>query len=190
MYTNYEFSVMAISSHWMIKKRVASEAGIGEFLFEILSKKINGKRSPLIKLLQETLAYDKDDITKLVKPIIALPSKEARVEHCEPTYIDDIESAWDSCKETIRNGFDQLAQNLIHIGESSNALVTLQRIVNYSIFATLFYLTHCVSTVSEAPRVPIILDANGNLESIKRQVSKRSQPRKKLLKYIFNVLLE
>lgn len=65
MYTNYEFSVMAISSHWMIKKRVASEAGIGEFLFEILSKKINGKRSPLIKLLQETLAYDKDDITKL-----------------------------------------------------------------------------------------------------------------------------
>ena len=105
------------------------------------------------------------------------------------TYIDDIESAWDSCKETIRNGFDQLAQNLIHIGESSNALVTLQRIVNYSIFATLFYLTHCVSTVSEAPRVPIILDANGNLESIKKASEQAFSASKKAVEVYFQRII-
>lgn len=77
-YTSYEFSVTTISSHWLVKGRVSSEANIGDFIFEILSKKIDGQRSPAIELLRTALANDTDDMTKLVKPIIAFPSDKEK----------------------------------------------------------------------------------------------------------------
>ena len=64
----------------MVKKRVNSEAGIGDFIFEILSKKIDGERSPAINLLKIALLNDTDDMTKLVKPIIAYPSETEKRE--------------------------------------------------------------------------------------------------------------
>ena len=76
---NYGYSVMTISSHWMIRGSVSSEGHIGEFLFKILAKQIDGKRSPVISLVQRALENDTDDVTNLVKPIIAFPSdKEKR----------------------------------------------------------------------------------------------------------------
>lgn len=62
---NYGYSVMTISSHWMVRGPVSSEGHIGEFLFKILSKQINGKRSPVIKLIQRALENDDDDVTNL-----------------------------------------------------------------------------------------------------------------------------
>lgn len=52
LYPQYDFSVMDISSHWMVKGRLNSEAHIGDFIFEILAKQLDGKRSPVISLLQ------------------------------------------------------------------------------------------------------------------------------------------
>ena len=80
-----------ISSHWLVKGRVSSEANIGDFIFEILSKKIDGQRSPAIELLRTALANDTDDMTKLVKPIIAFPSDKEKRVVSEVEYPDDQE---------------------------------------------------------------------------------------------------
>ena len=106
LYPQYDFSVMDISSHWMVKGRLNSEAHIGDFIFEILAKQLDGKRSPVISLLQEALSNDSDDLTKLIKPILTAPSdKEKRSIH-GIQYPEDSEIRWDNCKERLRNGFD------------------------------------------------------------------------------------
>ena len=168
LYTSYEFSVMTISSHWMVRKRVNSESRIGDFLFGILAKKINGKRSPVIELLQEALEDDSDDITKLVKPIIAFPSEKEKRNVGDVEYPEDPDIKWDSVKQALRNGFDLLALNLKKTGEAKNSLTVLQRIVNFSIFSTFLYLTHCNYGVYGEENPPVLLDAGGDLESIKK----------------------
>lgn len=167
-YPSYDFSVTTISSHWMVKKRVSSEAGIGDFIFEILSKKIDGERSPAIDLLKTALSNDTDDMTKLVKPIIAYPSETEKREVFEVEYPDDSEIKWDSCKESIRQGFDQLSKNIVLIEENKNSLLVLRRMVNYAVFASLLYLIHGNAAVFGGNRVPIVIDAGGDVDSIKR----------------------
>lgn len=168
VYPSYEFSVMTISSHWMIKNKVSSEGGIGDFLFRILAKKIEGKRSPVIDLLQEALNDDTDDITKLVKPIIAFPSEKEKRNISGVMYPEDSEITWDPVKQTIRNGFDQLTVNIKKTCEEKNSLTVLKRIVNFSIFATFLYLTHCNYAIYDGENPPIVIDAGGDLESIKK----------------------
>ena len=165
---NYDFSVMTISSHWMIRGSVNSEGRIGEFLFKILSKKIDGKRSPIISQIQKALENDKDDITSLVKPIIAFPSEKEKRNVTGVTYYEDSEITWDSCKQVIREGFDQLSKSLELTGESKNSLLVLRRVVNYSIFATFLYLTHCNHAIYNGENPPIVIDAGGDLESVKK----------------------
>ncbi|MCD7919356.1 MAG: hypothetical protein LUG45_04665 [Clostridiales bacterium] len=167
-YPSYDFSVMTISSHWMVKKRVSSEANIGDFIFEILSKKIDGKRSPAIELLQAALSNDTDDMTKLVKPIIAFPSEKEKREVSGVEFPDNSEIRWDSCKKSIRRGFDQLSRNLVLIEENKNSLLVLRRMVNYAVFASLLYLIHGNSAVFDGQRIPIVIDAGGELDSIKK----------------------
>ncbi len=168
VYPSYEFSVMTISSHWMIKNRVSPEGNIGDFVFEILSKKLDGKQSPIIKLVQNALENDEDDITKLVKPIIAMPSdKEKR--KLEEIDDDDSSIVWNPVKQTLRDGFDRLADNIIKIGEDKNSLVVLKRVVNFSIFATFLYLINCNSALyTKGGRPPIVIDSGNDLESIKK----------------------
>ncbi len=168
LYSNYDFSVMTISSHWMVKKRVASESHIGDFLFEILAKKIDGKRSPVIELLQKALENDSDDITKLVKPIIAFPSESEKRNVFGVEYPEDSEISWDIVKQEIRMGFDLLAANIKEMSEDKNSLAVLKRIVNFSVFATFLYLTHCNYAVYNGENPPIVLDAGSDLESIKK----------------------
>lgn len=168
MYPSYEFSVMTISSHWMIKNKVSSEVGIGDFLFEILSRKIDGKHSPIIELLQQALSDDADDITKLVKPIIAFPSEKEKRTVGNISYKNDTEISWDFIKQSIRDGFDKLALNIEKIGESKNSLTVLKRIVNFSVFATFLYLTHGNAAVYNGSLPPIVIDAGADLESIKK----------------------
>lgn len=167
-YPSYDFSVTTISSHWMVKKRVSAEANIGDFIFEILSKRIGGERSPAIELLRAALSNDTDDMTKLVKPIIAFPSEKEKRDISEVEYPDDNDIKWDPCKESIRHGFDQLSRNLIHIEENKNSLLVLRRLVNYAVFASLLYLIHGNSAVFNGNRVPIMIDAGGDIDSIKK----------------------
>ena len=142
--------------------------GIGDFLFDILSKKLDGKRSPIIELLQKALDNDTDDITKLVKPIIAFPSEKEKRNVGDIVYKEDTEIAWDPVKQSIREGFDRLALNIQDIGEVKNSLTVLKRIVNYSIFATFLYLTNGNYAVHNGKKPPIVIDAGADLESIKK----------------------
>lgn len=170
VYPDYEFSVMTISSHWMIKKkaRTSPEGGIGEFLFDILAKRIDGMYSPIITLLQKALSDDTDDITKLVKPIIVFPSENEKRNVSGVLYPEDNEISWDSLKQAIRNGFDQLAANIQKLGEAKNSLMVLKRVVNFSIFATFLYLTHCNHAQYGGDNPPMVIDAGGDLESVKK----------------------
>ena len=167
-YPAYDFSVTTISSHWLVKKRVSAEAGIGDFIFEILSKKIDGKRSPAIELLTNALANDTDDMTKFVKPIIAYPSEKEKREVSKVEYPEDRDIKWDPCKDSIRRGFDQLSNNLVFVEENKNSLLVLRRMVNYAVFASLLYLIHGNAAVFGGSRVPIVIDAGGDVDSIKK----------------------
>lgn len=167
-YPSYDFSVTTISSHWMVKKRVSAEANIGDFIFEILSKQIDGRRSPAIDLIRTALSNDTDDITKLVKPIISFPSESEKRDVTEVEYPDDTGIKWDSCKDSIRQGFDRLSKNLVLIEENKNSLLVLRRMVNYAVFASLLYLIHGNAAVFEGKRIPIVIDAGGEIESIKK----------------------
>ena len=167
-YPSYDFSVMTQSSHWMIKGRVSSEANIGDFLFSILSKEEDGQRSPAIEAMQQALAIDTDDISRLVKPIIAFPSENSKRTKRDTELENDIIAPWNSCKTVIRNGFDQLTRNMILTGESKNNLLALRRYVNFSIFATLLYLSQINAAVYGSERPPIVIDAGCDLESIRK----------------------
>lgn len=166
VYPSYEHSVTTISSHWLIKKRLPSEEGIGDFLFAVLSKIIDEERSPMIELLQNSLADDSDDLTKLIKPIITFNSINETRNKDMINYPDDIH--WDECKNTIRKGFDNLANNIKLINESKNSLLVMKRAVCFAGFATFLYLTHANYAVYGGENVPILIDANAGLDSIKK----------------------
>lgn len=183
---NYSFSVMPIASHWMIRGRVSSEGQIGDFLFKVLSKKINGKRSPIIGLIQKALEDDNDDVTSLIKPIIAFPSDKEKRNKTSVSYDESYDIAWDKCKQTIRGGFDRLASNLEVMGENKNTLLVLRRIVNYCVFATYQYLTHCNHALYNGENVPIVIDAGENLESIQRASEQSYTQAKKAVEEYFS----
>ena len=168
MYPNYDFSVMLLSSHWMIKKRVNSEARIGDFIFEILSKKINGKRSPAIELLATALSNDTDDLTKIVKPIIAYPSDKEKRTIDGVQFPEESEIKWDDCKAAIRQGFDRLAGNIVLKGENRNSLLVLRRIVNFALLGTFLYLSQGNAALYGGELPPIVLDAGADLDSVKK----------------------
>ena len=168
VYPSYGFSAMTITSHWMLKGKLNPEGGIGEFLFEILSKPIDGKRSPVIELIDKTLSKDNDDITKLIKPILAMPSDKVRRKKTNVLYPDDCDITWNDCKAAIRRGYDSLASNIIQRGEDKNPLLVLKRVVNFSVFATFFYLTQCNHAIFSGAKVPIVLDSGSDLASVKK----------------------
>lgn len=168
MYPSYEFSVMTLSSHWMIKPRLSPEAHIGDFLFEVLSKNINGKSSKAIDMIKKALADDTDDLTKLVKPILTMPVDGERRNVVDVEYPDDRNIKWDSYKEKIRNGFDKLADNLHETQEEKNSLLVLKRFVNFSVFSALLYLINAKCVWDRDAQVPILLDAGSDLDSIKK----------------------
>jgi hypothetical protein len=191
IYPSYEFSVMTLSSHWMIKGRVSSEAHIGDFIFNILAKEIHGKRSPAIKLLQEALFNDMDDLTKLIKPIITFPSEKEKRNIFGVEYPDDSEIHWNTCKKTIRRGFDRLAENIKFLKEDKNSLVVLRRFVNYSVFATLLYLINANYAVYDEKRAPIVIDAGSDLESIRKASEQAFTSAKKAVEdYFVNAIFQ
>jgi hypothetical protein len=168
VYPSYDFSAANISSHWLVKGSVAPEAKIGKFIFGILSKQIKGKRSPAIELIQIALNEDSDDLTKIIKPIIVFPSEDEKRDVRGVSYPSEEDIKWDACKATIRKGFDNLANNMIKIGDNKNSLLVLERMVNYSCFATFYYLINVNASKSGGLGSPILIDAGEDIESIKK----------------------
>lgn len=168
VYPNYEFSAANISSHWLVKGSMQAEAKIGKFIFDILAKQIGGKRSPAMELIKEALEVDTDDLTKIIKPIIVFPSEEAKRDKRDINYPADADIKWDECKETIRKGFDNLSQNMIKLGDNKNSLLVLERMVNYSCFATFYYLINVNAAQHGGSKSPILIDAGEDVESIKK----------------------
>lgn len=169
VYPSLENSVMTISSHWLIRSYVKSEAKIGDFIYGILSKEINGKKSPIIDLIKETLKKENDDITKIIKPILTFQSGDKVNCHKNDTqFFTEKDIKWDSYKVKIREGFDRLAINIKAKEETNNSLLVLQRIICFVGFVTFAYLSHANSAIYNGVDVPIIIDSGNDLESIKK----------------------
>lgn len=168
-YPSDEFSTYNISSRWILKKRVSAEAGIGSFLYGIITKVINDKQSPMLKLIQSSMKDGDDDLTSLIKPIVTYPSNK------EPCHQDDLSSPnvrWDNCKQTIRNGYDRLAENMNITGESTNALLVDERVICFSCFAIFLYLTNINWALYGGKKSPIFIDGGTDLESVKKASEK------------------
>ncbi len=192
-YPSYSSSVYNISSHWFIKNSVQAEGKIGDFIFKILAKKIDGKRSPAIQLIQDALKEDNDNFTKIVKPIISFPSEQEKRTINDIDYPLDDEIPWDDCKNTIRKGFDNLTNNIKYLGENKNSLLVLERMVNYAGFAAFLYLIDANAAVYDGKKIPIVIDSGKDLESIKKSSEQSYIAAKKavedfFINSIFNIL--
>jgi len=163
VHPDYTFSVMNISSKWLIHPYVKAEAGIGRFLFEILNEQINGTSSPALELLRAALQQDDDDITRLIKPIIIRKPEAERLKKIplEPTSI-----SFNQSKRVIRAGFDRLAKNIVLLGQAEDSLLVLRRLVCFASFAVFFYLEDINHTEFAAPKIPLLLDAGLGLGAI------------------------
>ncbi len=168
VYPAYEFSAYNISSHWLINKPLQAEAKIGDFIFDILSKTVNGNRSSALDLMRTALNTDTDDYTKILKPILVNPNNPSSSERSEITYPSDDSIQWDSCKSLIRTGFDNISENMKSLGEDKNSLVVLERMVNFCGFASFLYLTNANNARYAGVIPPIVVDSGICMESIER----------------------
>ena len=169
-YPSLKETVLSISSHWLVKGRVSSEADIDKFNYEILSQRIDSKKSKAIELIKIALKNDNDDLTRLIKPIIAHKIKsDASGKHyadVDERYSEYREFELDSCQRTIRKAFDNLASNMGLLGQSRNSLLVLQRMVNLASFSTIYYLIAANNTKHGGERIPLLLDSGIGLSSI------------------------
>ena len=164
VYPSYANSVLNISSHWLIKDRIDSEARIGDFIYNILAVPKDGQVSRVIELTQRALKNDKDDITRLIKPILG--AKVIQEERQTKTEKDFVEIDMNFSKGVIRDGYDAIAENMIFMEQANNSLLFLKRIINYATFATVFYLIDVNHAMYNAVRVPLLLDSGIGLSAI------------------------
>lgn len=164
VYPSYANSVLNISSHWLIKDRIDSEARIGDFIYNILAVPRDGQVSRVIELTQKALKNDKDDITRLIKPILG--AKVIQGERQTKTEKDFVEIDMNFSKGVIRDGYDAIAENMIFMEQANNSLLFLKRIINYATFATVFYLIDVNHAMYNAVRVPLLLDSGIGLSAI------------------------
>ncbi len=164
VYPSYANSVLNISSHWLIKDRIDSEARIGDFIYNILAVPRDGQVSRVIELTQKALKNDKDDITRLIKPILG--AKVIQGERQTKTEKDFVEIDMNFSKGVIRDGYDAIAENMIFMEQENNSLLFLKRIINYATFATVFYLIDVNHAMYNTVRVPLLLDSGIGLSAI------------------------
>lgn len=168
VYPSYNSSAYTVSSFWLIHPRVLAEARIGDFVFELLSKVIDGKRSPALKLLADSLNNDHNDLTRILKPILTLVSDGDKLKSSAVEFPDDEDINWNKCKQTLRDGFDRLAENLSITGEDKNPLLVQERMVNYAGFCAFFYIVNAVTSLTNSMYIPILVDSNIGLKSLRR----------------------
>ena len=164
VYPGYQNSVLNIPSRWLVRSSLPAEARIGDFVFEILSHPIEGKKSPAIELICDALKDDDDDISRLIKPILTSSYKE-RISEIE---VSPKSISLNSSKQAIRKGFDNLAANLLYTGQSSNSLLVLKRMSNLAVFASYFYLVDVNNAEYSSERIPLLLDSFSDLDAIER----------------------
>ncbi len=160
----YKESVMLISSYWFISDRKRGEAKIGDFIYDILAQPKNGRKSRAIELTQKALQNDKDDITRLIKPILG--AKVIQGDRQITTEKDFVEIDMNFSKAVIRDGYDAIAENMIFMEQTNNSLLFLKRVINYATFATVFYLIDVNHAMYNAVRVPLLLDSGIGLSAV------------------------
>ena len=167
VYPSYRNSVLNIPSKWFIRSYVPAEAGIGEFLFNILNAPIDGKVSPAIAVIEQALMDDDDDLSRTVKPLIVRKPEEERIVRSER---DTEAIPLDKTEMVIRAGFDRLAENCNAYSKTqgANSLLVLRRMVSYAMFAVFFYLKDVNRTKYGGSSIPLLLDADGERGAIAR----------------------
>ncbi len=158
-------SVLNISSRWMVREYTKAEAGIGAFLYSILNTPIDGEKSRAIRVIQDALADDDDDLSRTVKPIIV---REPEADRIRNHGLAESEITLNSTSLIIRQGFDCLADNCeaYNFKNGKNSLLTLRRMVNYAVFATFFYLEDINRTSYNGKKIPLLLDAGSGMGAI------------------------
>lgn len=166
VFPSYPNSVLNIPSKWFVRSYVKAEAGIGGFLFDILNTPIDGKASPIIDVIETALKDDDDDLSRTVKPLIARKREDERISRTE---VVGNEKSLNATELVIRSGFDRLALNCISYNRDHgyNSLLTLRRIISFAMFATFFNLVDINRTVFGGERIPLLLDADSDLSSVK-----------------------
>lgn len=164
VHPSYSSSALNISSLWLVRNRVLSEARLGDFIYDILAYPMEGKPSPAISLIKDALNDDDDDITKLVKPIITSSYKE-RLTNLEVT-AKSIEM--NISKTAIRLSFDNLATNMIYTGQAENSLLVLKRMANLAVFSAYFYIVDINHALYGGDRIPLLIDSASDLDAIER----------------------
>lgn len=164
VYPGYQNSVLNIPSRWLVRSSLPAEARIGDFIFEILSYPIEGKASPAVELICDALKDDDDDISRLIKPILTSSYKE-RISDIE---VSPRSISFNSSKQAIRKGFDNLAANLHYTGQSRNSLLVLKRMSNLAVFASYYYLVDVNNAEYNGERIPLLLDSFSDLNAIER----------------------
>lgn len=167
VYPSYPNSVLNIPSKWFVRSYVPAEAGIGEFLYNILNTPINGKVSPAIATIEQALMDDDDDLSRTVKPIIVRKPEGERIVRSERRS-DTI--PLNETEMVIRAGFDRLAENCDAYSKAQgpNSLLVLRRMVSYAMFAVFFYLGDVNRTKYGGSGIPLLLDADGERSAIER----------------------
>lgn len=167
VYPSYPNSVLNIPSKWFVRSYVRAEAGIGDFLFNILNTPLNGKASPAITIIEQALMDDDDDLSRTVKPLIIRRPEEERIVRSER---DSETISLNQTEMVIRAGFDRLAENCNAYSKTQgvNSLLVLRRMVSYAMFAVFFYLEDINRTKYGGLSIPLLLDANGERGAIER----------------------
>lgn len=167
VWPSYRNSVLNIPSKWFIRSYVPAEAGIGEFLFNILNTPISGKVSPAIATIEQALMDDDDDLSRTVRPLIVRRPEEERIIRSER---DSETISFNKTEKIIRAGFDRLAENCNVYSKmwDSNSLLVLRRMVSYAMFAVFFYLEDVNRVKYGGPRIPLLLDADGERGAIEQ----------------------
>ncbi|MGF7031244.1 hypothetical protein J2T17_002150 [Paenibacillus mucilaginosus] len=179
-------TVLTISSKTQVRGSVALEAGLHSFLFRLLTTKVNGQSSPCLELIKEFLENENDDLSRIAAPLTKFARKKAHDQAAE----SDVH-VLSGVELRLRASFDKLALNEM---SSGNKLLTLERIILFGCFAIINHLSSKVLDLSSEfsidDRVPILIDADGELDSVKYASEETLVVAKLLIEQLFEKGLE
>ncbi|WP_146250281.1 hypothetical protein [Paenibacillus flagellatus] len=179
-------TVLTISSKTQVRGSVALEAGLHSFLYRLLTTEVNGQFSPCLGLIKEYLENENDDLSRIAAPLTKFAKKKT---HDQAT--NSNLPLLSGVEFRLRASFDKLAQNEM---SSGNKLLTLERIILFGCFAIINHLSSKVLDLSSEysidDRVPILLDADGELDSVKYASEETLVVAKLLIEQFFEKGLE
>lgn len=159
-----EYSTLTISSRTQVTKEVQNEYKIPNFIYKLLNNKKNGYYSSAIDLVKECLNNEDDELSRVVDPIVKLhKSTRYNIDNSSDFTLSGIELR-------IRDSFDRLTENELR-SDKRNKLLSLERVVLLACFSIILHLSSRILDISdrynEMDRIPILLDSDGSIDSIK-----------------------